>query len=145
MNKLLIFFVIVVFSYQSIFAQNDTYRFMQKGLSLIHISPEKTKEIFKSERENIGICPKCNNKVAIYPKSYSCENWKKGCDFRIWNKIAGKAITKAQAIKLLNKGKTDLIKGFKSKTGNSFEAYLILKENNEVGFYFPPRKEQKNE
>lgn len=110
-----------------------------------HYSPEKTKEIFKSERENIGICPKCNNKVAIYPKSYSCENWKKGCDFRIWNKIAGKAITKAQAIKLLNKGKTDLIKGFKSKTGNSFEAYLILKENNEVGFYFPPRKEQKNE
>lgn len=31
MNKLLIFFVTVVFSYQSIFAQNDTYRFMQKG------------------------------------------------------------------------------------------------------------------
>ena len=105
-----------------------------------HYSPEKSKEIFKSERENIGICPKCNNKVAIYPKSYSCENWKKGCDFRIWNKIAGKAITKAQARKLLNKGKTDLIKGFKSKGGNSCTAYLILKENKSVGFDFPPRK-----
>lgn len=103
-------------------------------------SPEKSKDIFTSERENIGPCPKCNNNIVIYPKSYSCENWKDGCKFVIWKKIAGKTITKAQATKLLDKGKSDLIKGFKSKAGNTFTAYLILKENKSVGFDFPPRK-----
>ena len=42
--------------------------------------------------------------------------------------------------KLLEKGKTDLIKGFKSKAGNEFDAYLILKDDKTTGFEFPPRK-----
>ncbi|MFR6397766.1 topoisomerase C-terminal repeat-containing protein [Ruminococcus sp.] len=40
----------------------------------------------------------------------------------------------------MKKGKTDLIKGFKSKAGNEFDAYLILKDDKTTGFEFPPRK-----
>ena len=55
-------------------------------------------------------------------------------------RTASKAISKAQAVKLLAKGKTDLIKGFTSKAGKPFDANLVLKEDKTVGFDFPPRK-----
>lgn len=103
-------------------------------------SPEQSTGVFERERENIGTCPICGKKVVEFPKSYSCESGKGGCGFVIWKTIAGKAISITQAKKLLNKGKTDLIKGFKSKDGKPFDAYLILKENKSVGFDFPPRK-----
>ncbi|MFS0644383.1 topoisomerase C-terminal repeat-containing protein [Siminovitchia sp. 179-K 8D1 HS] len=37
---------------------------------------------------------------------------------------------------MLGSGKTSLIKGFKSKNGNSFDAYLLIK-NGKVQFEFP--------
>ncbi|MBF1204380.1 MAG: topoisomerase C-terminal repeat-containing protein, partial [Fusobacterium periodonticum] len=42
-------------------------------------------------------------------------------------------------------GKTSLIKGFKSKAGKDFEAFLVLNENNEIGFSFEdkPKKFKK--
>ena len=89
---------------------------------------------------SIGICPKCGKKVVEYPKSFSCESGKGGCGFVIWKTTASKAISKAQAVKLLTKGKTDLIKGFTSKAGKPFDANLVLKEDKTVGFDFPPRK-----
>jgi DNA topoisomerase-3 len=54
----------------------------------------------------------------------------------IWKSIAKKAITAAQAKKLLEKGKTDKIKGFKSKAGKDFEAVLTVKSDFSVGFEF---------
>ncbi|HBR31213.1 MAG TPA: DNA topoisomerase III, partial [Clostridiales bacterium] len=103
-------------------------------------SPEQSTGVFEREREDLGKCPKCGKKVVEFPKSYSCESGKGGCGFVIWKQIGGKAISKAQAKKLLDKGKTDLIKGFKSKTGKSYDAYLTLKEDKTIGFDFPERK-----
>lgn len=103
-------------------------------------SPEQSTGVFQSERESIGICPKCGKKVLEYQKSFSCESGKGGCGFVIWKTTASKAISKAQAVKLLAKGKTDLIKGFTSKAGKPFDANLVLKEDKTVGFDFPPRK-----
>lgn len=93
------------------------------------------------ERDSIGICPNCGKNVVEFPKSFSCESGKGGCGFVIWKSISDKAISAAQAKKLLEKRKTDLIKGFTSKkTGNQFDAFLVLKDDNTVGFEFPPRK-----
>lgn len=93
------------------------------------------------EREIIGICPKCGKNVVEFPKSYSCESGKNGCGFVIWKSVSEKSVSAAQAKKLLEKRKTDLLKGFTSKkTGKPFDAYLVLKEDNTVGFEFPPRK-----
>ncbi len=93
------------------------------------------------ERETIGVCPNCGKKVVEFPKSYSCESGKGGCGFVIWKSISGKDISAAQAKKLLDKRKTDLIKGFVSKkTGNKFDAFLVLQDDNTVGFEFPPKK-----
>lgn len=76
--------------------------------------------------ESVGTCPKCGKKVIEYPKTYSCESGKNGCGFVLWKKISEKTITKTQAKKMLESGKTDLIKGFISKSGNSFDAHLVL-------------------
>jgi DNA topoisomerase-3 len=45
-----------------------------------------------------------------------------------------------QAIKLLEKGKTDLLDKFISKAGKPFSAYLVMDENGKVTFEFPPRE-----
>lgn len=94
---------------------------------------------FKGEYEYVGICPKCGKKVNVYPKSYSCESGKNGCGFVVWRNIAGKNISVAQVKKLLEKGKTDLIKGFKNKSGKSYDAFLRLNLENKVEFEFPSR------
>lgn len=98
---------------------------------------------FKREFECVGVCPKCGKKVITYPKSYSCESGKNGCGFVIWRNIAGKEILPNQVKKLLDDGKTYLIKGFKSKTGKSFDAYLLLNSEHKTEFVFPKFKYRK--
>lgn len=95
---------------------------------------------FRKADDGIGKCPKCGKPVKEYPKSFSCSSGKDGCGFVIWKTMSGKAITQAQAKKLLEKGKTDLIKGFTSKAGKEFAAYVILKPDFTTGFEFPTRK-----
>lgn len=95
---------------------------------------------FRTERPSIGICPKCGKAVREYPKSWSCESGKEGCGFTIWKTIASKKLTVTQATKLLENGKTGIIKGFKSKTGKSFDASLFLQDDFTVGFSFEKPK-----
>lgn len=86
----------------------------------------------------IGKCPKCGGKVVFHSKAWSCENNK--CDFVIWKTVAGKTLTEANAKDLLSKGKTSLIKGFKSKAGNLFDAHLILDREGKTKFEFAKKK-----
>ena len=64
---------------------------------------------------------------------------------RIGKTILQHEIEREQAIKLLTKGKTDLIKGFISKrTKRPFDAFLTFNpEDGKVGFEFPPRPAKK--
>lgn len=91
--------------------------------------------------ETVGICPKCRQKVLAYPKSYACEN--KECDFVIWKNICGKSLSSAQAVKLLTKGKTDTLKGLKSKSGKSFDAAIKLNSDFKTEFVFSSSSKSK--
>ncbi|QNB68250.1 hypothetical protein GTH52_15120 (plasmid) [Clostridium tyrobutyricum] len=53
---------------------------------------------------------------------------KEGCKFFIGKTIAGKNITGSIVKKLITGKSTGVIKGFKSKSGKSFDAVLILKD-----------------
>ena len=86
----------------------------------------------------LGVCPLCGGAVVEGAKSYGCDNWKGGCKFRIWKTIAGKKITVRSAQALLKKGRSPKLKGFESKSGQPFEAYLKL-EGGEVRFDFGGR------
>ncbi|EFF9667473.1 MULTISPECIES: type IA DNA topoisomerase [Enterobacterales] len=73
-------------------------------------------------------CPKCNAKMRVSTKTFQCTSDE--CDFHVFREIAGKKISAIQIDKLLSKGKSDLLKGFKGKEGKKFEAVLAL--NNET-------------
>ena len=77
------------------------------------------------------------------PKAFACErslNNEPGDSFRMSRTMLGKTLPKEEITRLLQEGKTGLIKGFTSKrTGRPFDAYLVLKRGGNIGFEFPPR------
>ncbi|MEW6423682.1 MAG: DNA topoisomerase 3 [Bacillota bacterium] len=87
-------------------------------------------------QEILGQCPLCAKDVREFPKGYGCTGWKEGCRFVIWKEIAGKKISPAQAKNLLKKGRTGVIKGFRSRAGKTFNAALALNEEGKVIFSF---------
>lgn len=89
-----------------------------------------------TNREALGKCPLCGRDIVEYPKSYSCSGYREGCKMTIWKKIAGKKITAKQAQTLLLKGKTAVLKGFKSNAGKEFQAALALGQDGKVNLEF---------
>ncbi|MEI6068733.1 MAG: DNA topoisomerase 3 [Methylococcaceae bacterium] len=71
-------------------------------------------------------CPLCNGKIIETSKAYSCSEWRNGCKVVIWKTIANKTITQSMVKKLLSKGETGVLKGFKSTKGTEFEVNLKL-------------------
>ena len=97
--------------------------------------------ITASTHKGLGTCPLCKKgQIVEYPKSYGCTEFKNGCKYTIWKEIAHKKLTPKNVEDLLQKGKTSLIKGFKSKTGSDFEAYLVLDKELKIGFEFNNKK-----
>ena len=82
-------------------------------------------------------CPKCKKGfIRKGEKNFWCTACKEGCDFKIWLEKSGKNLTDNTVKQLLTRGKTALLKGFRSKSGNLFDAYLKLDENYKVVFEF---------
>ncbi|WP_046175909.1 type IA DNA topoisomerase [Domibacillus indicus] len=93
------------------------------------------------ENQPLGPCPKCGSPVVDKRKFYGCSAYQSSkCSFTLGKKMLGKTISVTNAKKLLTKGKTNLIKGFKGK--RPFDAYLIWKDRNEgtVQFEFKSSK-----
>ena len=95
----------------------------------------------KFEHSDIGIpCPKCGKgTMQFYKKVVKCDN--PACDCHLFREKAGKELTNEQLKALLKEGKTGVVKGFKSKQGNSFDAIVKLNsETFQIKFEFPERK-----
>lgn len=78
-------------------------------------------------------CPDCGGELTTTSFGYGCSNYfneEIKCGFSV-GEIAGKIIEEEQFIKLINEGKTDVIRGFKSKSKSLFNAYLKLSKNDE--------------
>jgi DNA topoisomerase-3 len=84
---------------------------------------------------DLGSCPLCGAQIIEQKKSFSCSRWRDGCGLTIWKTMSGKRITSSMAKTLLRAGKTSVLKGFKSKSGQPFSARLKL-ENGKVSFEF---------
>ena len=84
-------------------------------------------------------CPKCNNgRILFYPKVAKCSNV--DCTLTIFRNKCDKQLSDKQIVELVTKRKTGLIKGFKGKNGNAFDASLVLDEQFNVAFSFPEKK-----
>lgn len=82
-------------------------------------------------------CPCCGNKMANLKFNIVCDAEKGGCGLKVPRVIADKTISGKEIDALFEKGKTGMIKGFKSKSGKKFEARLAIdRENRKVVFVF---------
>jgi DNA topoisomerase-3 len=96
-----------------------------------------------SGQQPIGPCPKCGGRVFEQPMNYLCERATgpaKTCDFRSGKVILQQPIERTQMEKLLNGGRTDVLRAFVSnRTRRKFAAFLVRKPDGTVGFEFEPR------
>ncbi|MFC7370332.1 DNA topoisomerase 3 [Fictibacillus iocasae] len=101
------------------------------------VSPSAASSTAKKTYETVGSCPFCGKEMFFSKKSqfYGCTGYKEGCKFTISKKIARKTLTDAQVKRLLEKGETGLLKGFKKADGSPFSAALMLnKEERKITF-----------
>lgn len=96
-----------------------------------------------SGQQALGKCPQCGHSVYEHKLFYVCEKSvgpTPSCQFKTGKIILNRSIEVEQIGKLLQSGKTDLLKGFISKKGRPFSAYLVVGPEGKVGFEFEPRK-----
>ena len=88
--------------------------------------------LFPSDRESVGLCPRCGGAVVENKKGFFCEN--RECRFVLWKDskfftAKKKALTKAVAAALLNKGRVKLTGCFSEKTGKTYDATVVLEDD----------------
>jgi len=75
------------------------------------------------------VCPKCKKGNLIKGKSaYGCSEYKAGCDFVLPYTFSGKKISESQYLRLVQKGSTVNIKGFKTDS-ETVEGLIRFEEN----------------
>lgn len=90
-------------------------------------------DTFQSEPEMVEDvkCPACGGAMMVKSFGYGCANYHAedpaSCKFAI-GKIANRDLSKSQVKELLTNGKTQTIRGFKSKNGKKFDACLVLEK-----------------
>lgn len=95
---------------------------------------EEEKKRFRSEKEQIGICPRCGAPVYEGDKNFYCSN--RECKFCIWKEtkwLSGmkKKVSKKMAENLLSKGRVSVTGLYSQKTGRNFDADLVLDDTGE--------------
>ncbi len=87
-------------------------------------------------------CPKCKSQqLIIRDKIAKCPDER--CNWVQFRNVCGVQIGIGDIESLVNKGKTSLIKGMKSKAGKKFDAYIVLNEQADSSFEFEKSKNYK--
>lgn len=113
----------------------------KKGIEVYsaQITAELLESKIETSQKTICTCPQCKKEELLsFPSLVRCAD--KECNFVFFKKRNEKLLTDKQISSLFTTGKTEVIKGFKSKAGKSFDASLILTEDMEVKYKFPENK-----
>lgn len=106
-----------------------TTRITQELLSA-KLSQEKSTEL---------TCPKCNStSLLIREKLIKCPD--ENCNWVQFRNVCGVDISFVDLENLVKNNKTSLIKGFKSKSGKAFDAYIVMDDNCKTSFMFVNNK-----
>ena len=86
-------------------------------------------ELFKTEKTEIGKCPRCKSPVYEGKKNYYCSN--KECGFTMWKndrffEERKTAFTPKIAAALLKSGKATVKKLYSPKTGKTYDGTVLL-------------------
>lgn len=83
--------------------------------SVIETQPEKVVSAKEKKAFTTQKCPKCKTGDLLKGKNaYGCSNYSTGCNFILPFSFKEKKLTEKQVLQLLQKGKTSIIKGFKT-------------------------------
>ncbi len=90
--------------------------------NISYVATIKKQAAKAKQKEALGImaevCPKCKKGHILKGKSaYGCSAYKSGCNFVMPFEFKGKKISEKQCIRLLQKGSTVNLKGFKTSSG----------------------------
>ncbi len=121
----------------------ETRSFMH---SIESFTSQVTREVlglkFPAPKQRTIPCPKCGTgKVMIRPKVAKCDN--PNCGLLVFRKVLNKELNEQHLEQLLSSGATKLIKGFKGKKGNSFDAAVAFDDEFNVTLAFPDKKRGK--
>jgi DNA topoisomerase-3 len=85
-----------------------------------------------------GACPQCKEGlVRSNSKGVGCNRWKEGCSFFVWREQYGKELPDELIKELVEKKRTDVVKGFKKKDGSgTYDARLVLNDQFKVRLEF---------
>jgi DNA topoisomerase-3 len=81
----------------------------------------------------------CEGPTSYILRERDGDGWKQA--FSVGRLMCKKEITRDHAIQMVSQGKTELIKGFTSKKGRPFDAFL-LRNGPKIGWEFPPREKK---
>ena len=88
------------------------------------------------------ICPKCKSQqLIIRDKIVKCPD--EACNWVQFRNVCGVQIGITDIESLINKRKTSLIKGMKSKAGKTFDAYIVLNDTAASSFESPQNQNYK--
>jgi hypothetical protein len=104
-------------------------------------------EVFFSDDEDtpsadqpaIGACPHCGGAVHERAMRYTCANATSAestCNFRVQKLWCGRTISRDEVSQLIATGRTELLEGFRGKSGRPFTASLIVGPDGKVAFEF---------
>ncbi|TRW23462.1 DNA topoisomerase III [Criibacterium bergeronii] len=120
--------------------ETDADNFMEKIEALTKDLVEKADacnektELFRQEKEVIGVCPRCQNPVYEGKKNYYCSN--RDCRFSMWKNdrffTDRKIIFTPRLASALLKDKTAKVKNIYSyKTGKTYDGNVVLSDTGE--------------
>jgi len=98
-------------------------------------------------KKKLGVsCPICGGELETTPFGYGCGNYKKdgtGCKFSLGT-VAGRDLSEEEFKSLIEKGRTEVLNGFVSKSKKKFSGALVLEKDEEgkitVNFDFSENK-----
>ncbi|WP_286592685.1 type IA DNA topoisomerase [Sphingobacterium sp. N143] len=87
-------------------------------------------------------CPKCkSHQLLIWNKVVKCPD--EACGWLQFRTVCGVPLSLTDIESLVTQGKTNLIKGMKSNSGNKFNAYMVMNDNAKTSFEFDNRKQKR--
>ncbi len=79
-------------------------------------------------------CPLCSQRLLIREKLIKCPD--EQCNWVQFRNVCGVQLTMTDLESLVKNKKTSLVKGFKSKSGKSFDAFIVMNEAGKTSFEF---------
>lgn len=122
-------------SYAKSSAKREAKKSTGKNKGTRNASSSKSKKSTKNTKAKTSMqCPKCIKGTVIKGNTrFGCSHYKSGCNFGVPFVFMGKKISDKQVTRLVDKGSTVKLKGFKAVNGK-VDGVIVLDSNKQLSF-----------